>query len=596
MSPLLRDILFSRLHARFFIILSSLVATILGLFGPYFQKLFVDQLTGTSTPYLFSLNLTPLTLIFLAFACVLSAQGFSQLTGYLGIRESVFMQSVLSQRLYKQTLNLRVDTMSHRPVGEIIQIYAADIPGSTTFLEQTLPAGASTLFPLIFAPFAISMIYHIPLAPTLIAMGVITSLNTAMAFRQSKFFYSFKRLAGERIALVNEWIQNIRTIRILGWISHFEKGIFEKRKAETTNRISMVTNGQTMNAVASSVTFVLNIVALVSLIHYSNHRITGGDLLALLWIVGVFLTRPFRQMPWFFTFGFDAWTSVQRLEAFLNIRNENQNLTDQGSANERPSRKAPSDVALEVQNLNLKVGKKEILKNINLCVKEGEFVALVGEVGCGKTMLLLSLLNETGATMGHYFLNNKNAASMTANEVRKHFAYVPQEGFIMSASLRENVAFIYDMRPDGDDQIEESLRLAQFEISNERVENGLATEIGERGVNLSGGQKQRVSLARVHYHQAPILLLDDCLSAIDVDTEERLVTQLLDGAWQDRTRILATHRLTILNRVDRILFMQEGRIIDQGSLLELMTRSQAFRDYTASVEKKLEDEYVSANA
>ena len=166
----------------------------------------------------------------------------------------------------------------------------------------------------------------------------------------------------------------------------------------------------------------------------------------------------------------------------------------------------------------------------------------------------------------------------------------------MSASLRENVAFIYDMRPDGDDQIEESLRLAQFEVLNERVENGLATEIGERGVNLSGGQKQRVSLARVHYHQAPILLLDDCLSAIDVDTEERLVTQLLDGAWRDRTRILATHRLTILNRVDRILFMQEGRILDQGTLQELTARNQAFRDYTASVEKKLEGEHVRADA
>ncbi len=596
MSPLLRDILFSRLHARVFIILSSLAATVLGLFGPYFQKLFIDQLTGATTPLPLNAILSPLSLIFLAFACVITAQAFSQLAGYLGIRESVIMQSVLSKRLYKQTLNLRVDTMSHRPVGEIIQIYATDIPGATTFLEQTLPAGAGTLFPLILAPFAISMIYQMPLAPTLIIMGAITALNTAMAFRQSRFFYSFKRLAGERIALVNEWIQNIRTIRILGWISYFEKNIFSKRQIETTNRIGMVTNGQTMNAVASSITFVLNIVALSSFIYYSNNTMTGGDLLALLWIVGVFLTRPFRQMPWFFTFGFDAWTSVQRLESFLNIRNANQKLANEEASKEPLSVAAPSEIALDVQNLNLQIGEKKILTNISLRIHEGEFVALVGEVGSGKTMLLLSLLGETGASMSHYFLNDKNAEAMTLNELRKHFAYVPQEGFIMSASLRENVAFIYDMRPDGDDQIEESLRLAQFEVLNERVENGLATEIGERGVNLSGGQKQRVSLARVHYHQAPILLLDDCLSAIDVDTEERLVTQLLDGAWRDRTRILATHRLTILNRVDRILFMQEGRILDQGTLQELTARNQAFRDYTASVEKKLEGEHVRADA
>jgi ATP-binding cassette subfamily B multidrug efflux pump len=170
-------------------------------------------------------------------------------------------------------------------------------------------------------------------------------------------------------------------------------------------------------------------------------------------------------------------------------------------------------------------------------------------------------------------------------ELRENFAYVPQEGFIMSASLRENVAFLYDIAPENDSDIEESLKLAQFEVYNERVENGLATEIGERGVNLSGGQKQRVSLARVHFHKAPILLLDDCLSAVDVDTEEKLFTQLLNGAWAERTRLLVTHRLSILNRVDRILFMQEGRIMDQGTYAELMARSPLFRDYTMSVEE-----------
>ena len=155
----------------------------------------------------------------------------------------------------------------------------------------------------------------------------------------------------------------------------------------------------------------------------------------------------------------------------------------------------------------------------------------------------------------------------------------------MSASLRENVAFLYDIGSERDHEIEESLHLAQFEIFKERVENGLATEIGERGVNLSGGQKQRISLARVHFHRAPILLLDDCLSAVDVDTEEKLFTHLLAGAWGERTRLLVTHRLSVLHRVDQILFMQDGRIVDRGTYSELMSRSQLFRDYTQSVEE-----------
>ncbi len=586
MKPLIHDVLFTRLHARILIVLSSLVATIFALFAPYFQKFFIDELTGQPSLLPFGFQASPLMLILLAFFCVFLSQIFFQLTNYLGMCESIHLQSVFSRRLYEKTLDLRVDTMSNRPVGEIIQLYATDIPSSTVFLEQTLPSGASTIFPLILAPFAISLIYDLPILPTLLLMVAITALNTWMAFRQSLFFYRFKALAGERIALVNEWIQNIRTIRILGWLTFFEKNIFKKREVETSNRMLMVTNGQVMNSIASSITFVLNVVTLVSLIYYSKRQVTAGELLALLWIVGVFLTRPFRQMPWFFTFAFDSWTSLQRLESFLRTTNDMPKNKISNNGPQENNHKTPEDIVLEIKNLNLKIGGKEILNDINLHIHEGELVAIVGEVGSGKSMLLLSLLGETGAEVDTYNVQGNNAVSMTLHDLRGHYAYVPQEGFIMSASLRENVAFLYEIESERDSDVEESLRLAQFEIYNERVENGLATEIGERGVNLSGGQKQRVSLARVHFHKAPILLLDDCLSALDIDTEEKLFSQLINGAWAERTRLLVTHRLSILHRVDCILFMQEGSIVDRGTYFELMGRSQLFRDYTQSVELK----------
>jgi ATP-binding cassette subfamily B multidrug efflux pump len=104
-----------------------------------------------------------------------------------------------------------------------------------------------------------------------------------------------------------------------------------------------------------------------------------------------------------------------------------------------------------------------------------------------------------------------------------------------------------------------------------------------------------VGLARVHFHGAPILLLDDCLSAVDVDTEKKLFEDLIMGAWKDHTRLLVTHRLSALNRVDRIYFMQEGEIIDTGSFDELLSRSAAFREYTMSIAQsatKKEDAHV----
>ena len=584
MKSLFSEILFTRLHARLQIILCSLLATVFGLFGPFLQKEFIDQLSGHTDNRLHFLQFdSPLLYILFAFLAVLIAQGFSQLTTYLGAREAILMQKVFAEKLYAKTLSLRVDTMSQRPLGEIVSIYATDIPGATVLLDQTLPAGATTIFPLILAPFAISLLFEIPIWPTLQVMAFIVVLNSFMAFRQSRFFFNFKQLAAERIGLVNEWIQNIRTIRILGWIHYFEKAIFNKREIETTNRVHMVTNGQMMNAISSSITFALNVITLYSLVYYSKHEITSGELLALLWIVGVFLSRPFRQMPWFFTFAFDSWTSIKRLEEFLNTKNSTTDIP----TDEHAHHPHDESIALEVRDLCLRIGARTILQNIDVKIREGEFVAIVGEVGSGKSMLLLSLLGETGASFKKYRVGDLNVTPENVGEARSHYAYVPQEGFIMSASLRENVGFVYDLDTEHDAEVGESLRLAQFDLSAERVENGLDTEIGERGVNLSGGQKQRVSLARVHFYDAPVLLLDDSLSAVDVDTEQKIFDQLLLGAWKNRTRILVTHRLSALNRVDRILFMEEGQIIDQGSFAELLSRNKKFQEYTTTVAKEV---------
>ncbi len=583
MKSLFSEVLFTRFHARILILLCSLVAAVLGLLGPFFQKEFIDQLTNVSSKLHLVQFETPVAYVLGAFFCVLTAQVFSQLTNFLAVREALIMQKIFAKRLYEKTLNLRVDTMSGRPVGEIVSLYATDVQGATVFLDQTLPAGCSTLFPLILAPFAISVLFDIPLWPTVATMAAITCLNTLMALRQSRFFYNFKQMAAERLGLVNEWIQNIRTIRILSWTHHFERNIFAKRIVETKNRVGMVTNGQTMNAISSSITFALNVVALGSLVLYSKHQMTSGELLALLWIVAVFLSRPFRQMPWFFTFAFDSWTSLKRLEDFFSTKNnetELDDVTDPAIPRDLPR------TGLHVRNLNLSVSRKRILKNINLDIEDGEFVAVVGEVGAGKSMLLLSLLKETGAHFDYYNVGGVNALDSNLDDVRKNYAYVPQEGFIMSATLRENVAFLYDIELELDPKVEESLKLAQFDLSVERTEEGLNTEIGERGVNLSGGQRQRVGLARVHYQKAPIMLLDDCLSAVDVDTENKLFEQLLVGAWANRTRLLVTHRLSALHRVDRILFMQEGEIIDQGTYEELLARNQKFREYTTTVAKE----------
>jgi ATP-binding cassette subfamily B multidrug efflux pump len=196
------------------------------------------------------------------------------------------------------------------------------------------------------------------------------------------------------------------------------------------------------------------------------------------------------------------------------------------------------------------VEEKPILKNINICVRSGELIALIGPVGAGKSLLMKSLINETPFQADIFY---KGSSS-----------YVPQDHFVMSASLRDNMNFDYNSDSLQDPLIMEKLAQAQFSFELDRVQDGLDTQIGERGVNLSGGQKQRVSLARQLMHPDQLLLLDDPLSAVDVTTEKKLVDEFLKLTQAGHSILLTTQRFTVLPKCDRILFMDQGEIKFDG--------------------------------
>lgn len=575
---MLKTIIWTRWPFRLLILAFSFLSTVLSIFALLLQKEFIDRLTHVQSLNLFDWSqVQTVYLILLTFLFFLLSQAFIQICNYIGSREALIMQGILAKKLYRRMLNLKVDTLSQKSLGEIVSLYTTDIPGATVFLDQTLPAGASTIFPLLLAPVVLFHMFETPLWPTVFLLILISVINTSLAFRQSHFFFNFKQLAGQRIGLVNEWIQNIRALRTLGWTELFEKKIFATREIETQNRVQMVTNGQVMNSISSTFTFVVNVATLGFLVYFTTEKLTPGQILGLLWLLGIFLTRPFRQMPWFFTFAFDSWTSVKRLEDFFRIENpEARALT---SAEDK---KINPEVAFEIQNLNLQIDGAPILKNVSFSLKDKELVAIVGEVGSGKSMLLLSLLGETNASWSKYSIFSKPAQAQNP-EWKSFISYVPQESFMMSATVKENIAFDYSSENSDLLKVKKSLQRSDFNLLNERLPDGLDTEIGERGVNLSGGQKQRLSLARSNYYDRKIIFLDDAFSALDVDTEKSIMENLILTAWKDKIRLLVTHRLSILEKVDRIFFMKHGQILDSGTYQELLLRNDEFRSFTQTI-------------
>lgn len=587
-------------------VILSFAAALVGLATPFLQKVFVDRLTGVATEVLYDqgafgriqeylVQYHAVSLLVAAFVTMLLAQWVSTLSTWFGVREAMKRQEVISEVIYQKTMSLRLDQTAGQTVGEVVSIYATDVPGSTAIVDQTIPMGAGVIFPFICAPIAVQLICGIPVGVTVLVMVVVLAISIILSVRQSRFFQMFKKLAADRTGLVNEWIQNIRLLRILGWIESYEKKIFRKRVEETVNRVRMVTNGQMMGSFGSSINFFMNVAAVATLARIKGPSATPGDYFALLWIFGVFLSRPFRQVPWIFTFTFDGWTSITRIEKFLlrhvavasDLR---ASFSDAGArrrrneANAFSKRTTPKfSQGLEVKQLGLRIDGNEILSDVTFSLAAGEFAAIVGEVGSGKSLLLMSLLGETAAEVAELKVGDTALSGKSREDRRAFFGFVPQDGFVMSASLRENIVFRYDVGSETDTGVLAALRAAQFDPNQEGVVDGLAAEIGERGVNLSGGQRQRIGLARAAYLSRPVILLDDALSAVDVETERLLFDSLLFGVWKNTTRLMVTHRLSVLDRVDRVLFLKDGRIVDQGTMVELVARNRDFREFIHSM-------------
>jgi len=567
-------IIYMRPHYKVYIFLISIIATIFSLMVPYYQKILLDNLLKINT---LSIQNSFYKCLFFMFIFAFLSQLLFFFGKILSYGESNYIKKWLSDITYSKALRLKNDNKNKLSVGQSLSIYANDIHTASTLMDEVFPNIMSYVLPILMAPIAI--IFILEMNPSLIFCLIfsILFLNFSFAFRQSKFFFKSKLHASNRLSYVNEWIQNIRIIRTLGWTRVIEKKIQDLRIAETKNRLQMVTNGTTMNSIGYSAPFFVNILSVYILVKVKGNDISAGQIFSLLWIFGVLLTRPMRMLPIMLVSFSDCFTSLKRIQSYWN-----QNLEEK-CVNYSPEFDSNIKSNIIIKNLSYKIDGMLLLDNINLEIKSNEFIAIIGEIGSGKSLILQAILNIIKVNYSEFKINNKPVEEMSLSQIRSYFCYVPQDYFIINSNLRDNVAFEYNASPHQDQRILDCLELSQFDINNENMSFGLDTEIGERGVNLSGGQKQRVAIARACFSDRPIILLDDCLSALDVNTEDKINEVLFNSVWKNKIRILVTHRLSILSKCDKVLFIRNGKIIENGSFNEIYNRSESVRDFVSSI-------------
>jgi ATP-binding cassette subfamily B multidrug efflux pump len=230
-----------------------------------------------------------------------------------------------------------------------------------------------------------------------------------------------------------------------------------------------------------------------------------------------------------------------------------------------------------------------VLKNINISIPSGKTVALIGRTGSGKTTLMNLLLRQYNPPEGTIFIDGVDINRIPLATLRENIGYVPQENFLFSKTIRENIAFSgTGQYPQ--EKIEAAARLSQVHDNIVDFRDGYETMLGERGVTLSGGQKQRVSIARAVIKNPRILILDDSLSAVDTHTEEEILRGLKE-IMQDRTSLIIAHRISTIKDADEIIVLDEGSILERGTHEELLNRQGL---YFELYQKQLLEEQIAS--
>ena len=246
---------------------------------------------------------------------------------------------------------------------------------------------------------------------------------------------------------------------------------------------------------------------------------------------------------------------------------------------------------IEVKNISVTEDGKPLLKHINLSIPCGKKIGIMGGTGSGKSVLLKSLVRIYDVTEGCIEINGKDIREYDLDDLRNEFAYVFQDVFLFSDTIDANIAFYApDIAREVIHRVAEQAQASRF---IKGLPQGFRTIVGERGLGLSGGQKQRVSIARALLKNAPVLVLDDASSALDVITERKLMASIKEN-YPDHTILIAAHRVSSISDCDEILYMQDGEIIERGTYDELIQRNGTFAEICRMQMAENDDESLTA--
>ena len=491
---------------------------------------------------------------------------------------SEIMNYNMRTMLYSHLVAMPYDYYKHVSSGDILQRCTSDVGTIGRFVQNQLLGIIRTIAMVIIAAvFMLSMnpkltLYSVMLMPLIIVIAFVYFKNV------TKYFTYADESEGMLSACIQENVSGMRVVRAFGQQRN-ELDNFTKRNSDYSSKaiklneqLSFFWGGtDTLGYAQIAISLCAGIVMAV------RKEISVGELIVFTSYTGM-LVWPVRQLGRMLADLGKANVSLGRLDEILSSPVEAE-----------PGLALTPEIRGNIEFRHVDFGYEDgqdVLKDVSFTAKRGETVAILGSTGSGKSSLVQLIQRLYTCRSGEILIDGVNINDIEQHYLRKHVGIVMQEPFLYSRTILDNIR-ITD--PTADEAlVHQMAKIASVHDAIMEFENGYETVVGEKGVTLSGGQKQRVAIARMLMQQTPIIVLDDSMSAVDTETDAAIRDALQRGK-QDCTTFIISHRITTLCRADKILVLEGGRLVQEGTHEQLLEQDGLYRGI-AEIQNLLEDE------